>query len=103
MSTTSDRNDPGINVDRGDGQNKTYLVLTDDERANGFVRPVRKSYVHLICGGRTKIGLAIAETYARNPTFYGATFCCHCGKHFVLRDADGSHSFVWDDGSPVGD
>jgi hypothetical protein len=35
----------------------------------------------------------IAETYARQPGFYGATFCCGCGKHLpVGRDGE----FVWD-------
>jgi hypothetical protein len=28
-------------------QNKCYLVLSDEERAKGFVRPVRSSYVHV--------------------------------------------------------
>ncbi len=30
-----------------DGQQKTYLVLSDEERANGFVRPVRCAYKHV--------------------------------------------------------
>jgi hypothetical protein len=30
-----------------DGQQKNYVVLTEEERAKGFVRPVRRSYVHV--------------------------------------------------------
>jgi hypothetical protein len=35
------------------------------------------------------MGLAIAETYARDPGFYNSTFCCHCGMHKPLDE------FVW--------
>ena len=42
MSTTSDRNDPrltrGTDTEPVD-QAEAYLVLTDEERARGFVRP----------------------------------------------------------------
>jgi hypothetical protein len=42
----------------------------------------------------------IAETYARNPRFYGSTFCCQCRRYLPVRE-DGD--FVWlDDGSKVG-
>lgn len=144
-------------TDRGDGQQKSYLVLSDQERAKGFVRPVRLSYRHVGivgpqnplraltaeeheryggpdvgyvkfeaypegsqrssatgrfwtqaqldkvgkgCGAVTTMGQAIAETYAREPRFYGGTFCCHCGAHLpVGRDGE----FVWEpDGSRVG-
>ena len=43
------------------------------------------------CGTETTMGLKIAETYARNPKFYGGTFCCECGKHLPLKE------FVWKD------
>lgn len=133
-------------ADRGDGQQKGYVVLTDAERAKGFVRPVRRSYRHVGerpkhptrdltaeererhkdvgyvayeeypagsqervgsvvgrfwtaaqlasgCGSVTTMGQKIAETYARDPSFYGATFCCHCGTHPPV----GSHGeFVWE-------
>jgi hypothetical protein len=136
-----------------DGQQKTYLVLSDAERAKGFVRPVRRSYKHVGiagpklplrdltekerslyqtefakfeeyppgykgsatgrfwtqaeldkvgrgCGTVTTMGQAIAETYAREPRFYGGTFCCGCGTHLPVGE-DGE--FVWDpDGSRVG-
>lgn len=130
------------------GQQETYVVLSDDERAKGFVRPVRRSYRHVGvrpknpvrpltdeekeryaqfgyeayeeypdansgavgrfwtmqqlnsgCGTETTMGQAIAETYARDPKFYGGTFCCACGAHFPV----GEHGeFVWEDGTRVG-
>ena len=81
------------------GMQKGYIVLTEAERARGFVRPVRRTYVHEKCGVATKMGTALAETYARDPKFYSGTFCCGCGTHFPVG-ADGE--FVWDDGSKVG-
>ncbi|PKN81554.1 MAG: hypothetical protein CVU47_06460 [Chloroflexi bacterium HGW-Chloroflexi-9] len=69
---------------RPDGQQETYVVLSDEERAQGFVRPVRRSYVHEVCGTVTTMGIAIAETYARDPSFYGATFCVACRGHFPV-------------------
>lgn len=139
MSTTSDRNDPGINKKREtDGQNEAYLVLSDEERALGFVRPVRTSYKHVGvqvtgetreltgeekerfkgsgyvlfekyppdrapvegryltarqvrggCGRVTTMGRKIAETYARDPSFYGSTFCVECDEHLPVAE------FVW--------
>ena len=71
------------------GQQKGYVVLSDAERKKGFVRPVRREYTHLPCGTNTIMGQAIAETYARNPKFYGGTFCVSCQKHFPLSE------FVW--------
>ena len=29
----------------------------------------------------TTMGRAIAETYGRNPKFYGSTYCTACQKH----------------------
>lgn len=84
-------------IDPKSGQQKAYIVLSQEERAKGFIRPVRRSYVHLACKTVTTMGQTIAETYARSPTFYGATFCCHCREHFRVNE------FVWDgDGEPVG-
>lgn len=72
------------------GQQLAYVVLTEEERAKGWVRPLRQSYVHKVCGCVTKMGLAIAETYARDPKFYSGTFCVGCGVHRPLEE------FVWD-------
>lgn len=121
------------------GQHKAYWVLSEDERAKGFVRPVRHSYVHVGkrpkyplrditpeekqahgpsnaftkievypegctiasqawtdaqlhggCGAMTSMSMDIAETYARDPKFYGQTFCIRCRKHLPVGE------FVWD-------
>ncbi len=75
------------------GQQKAYVVLSAEERAKGFVRPVRRSYIHQKCGVVTTMGQSLAETYARDPNFYSGTFCCGCGTHFPVGE-DGE--FVWD-------
>lgn len=133
------------------GQQKGYVVLSAEERSRGFVRPVRRTYIHVGppapkglrdltpeeheqydqygylkfepygadkspvlgrywtqamldrlnkgCGTRTTMGLALAETAARDPHFYGGTFCCGCGAHFPVGE---SGEFVWEDGTRVG-
>jgi hypothetical protein len=146
MSLTTDPNDPrlGHGGDTVPGpQNAVYLVLSEEERAKGFVEPVRRSYRHVgdkptyplrdltleekkdhpgyakyekypdselprvgrwwtahqlaatACGEVTTMGLALCETYARNPHFYGSTYCVTCCMHlpvaeFVWIEADGS-------------
>lgn len=85
MSLTDDPHDPRL----GHGadtepvpQHGTYLVLSEEERAKGFVRPLRRKYVHTGgCGAVTTMGLALCETYARQPDFYGATYCTGCSMH----------------------
>lgn len=97
-------------------QAEVYLVLSAAERAKGFVRPVRRVYIHVGpgghevdpedpakhgrtgagCGRATTMSVELAETYARDPKFYGATYCVGCHKH--LRIAE----FVWEDGTVVG-
>jgi len=79
-----------------DGQQKEYIVLSEEERAKGFVRPYRDTYVHNPCGTATTMARSISETYARNPYFYSGTFCCGCGDHFPLDQ------FKWDDGDQLG-
>lgn len=97
---TTDPNDPrlGHGVDETPvPQNEVYLVLSEEERAKGFVRPYRDSYIHKACGKETIMGRALSETYARRPTFYGATYCSHCGKHLPVEE------FTWTaDGQQVG-
>ena len=73
------------------GQQKDYVVLSKEERAKGYVRPVRRTYIHLHCNTETQMAQEIAETYARDPYFYSATFCVHCGVHKPLDE------FVWKD------
>jgi len=97
---TIDRSDPDLYVKEANGQNKKYLILSEEERAKGFVRPVYRAYIHKRCGGVTSMGLELCETYARNPNFYGATFCAICGSHFPLIDSEGNRAFIWDKSNP---
>jgi hypothetical protein len=149
VSYTTDPNDPRLT--RGIDQNpvkqaEVYIVLSEEERSKGFIRPVRDTYRHVGekpkyplrdltpeekeqhgaygyvkyepypesesplagmywtrdrlnsgCGGVTTMGRQLAETYARDPKFYGATYCVRCGKHRPVAE------FVWDDdGEKVG-
>lgn len=146
--TTIHGTDPDkITVDPATGLQNDYVILAPEERAKGFVRPVRRTYVHVGppgpkfplrdltedektdygdygyvkfevypadyqknatgrfwsqkdldkvgkgCGSSTTMGQALAETYARNPSFYGATYCCACQDHLPVG-ADGE--FVWE-------
>ena len=97
---TVDPKDPrlghGIDVEPA-AQNAVYLVLSEEERAKGFIRPVRNSCCHTACGGITTMGDALAETYAREPKFYGSTYCVWCKMHKAVSE------FTWEpDGSTVG-
>ncbi len=100
MGVTSDPSDPRLTygADPADGpaveQAPVYLILSEEERAKGFVRPVRTSYWHTTCGQITTMGRALAETYARDPQFYGSTFCAHCQKH---RPVGAGGEFHWVD------
>jgi hypothetical protein len=47
VSTTNDPNDPRLASVGPDGMQETYLVLSEEERAPWFVRPVRRSYRHV--------------------------------------------------------
>lgn len=75
---------------KSNGQQEGYVVLAEEERAKGFVRPVRRSYQHLKCGTVTTMAKVIAESYARDPNFYSGGFCCGCRTHFPNEE------FVWD-------
>lgn len=145
MPLTTDPNDPRLGHGADDTprpQNETYLVLSEEERAKGFVRPLRNSYVHVGppgpdhplrdltdeeterfsqygyvkfepypdggsvtgnfwtqarldavgkgCRALTRMGSALAETYARDPKFYGSTYCVTCQMHRPVAE------FVWD-------
>jgi hypothetical protein len=99
------------------GQHPSYIVLCPEERIKGFTRPFRDSYKHVGrlqqlvtddgadshqvrvggCGGITTMGRALSETYARDHTFYSATFCIVCNKHLPVAE------FIWTaDGQEVG-
>jgi hypothetical protein len=94
MGLTTDRNDPGLRQIKADGQQAAYLILSEEERQKGFMMPVYRSYRHMQCGSDTHMGLALCETFARDPKFYGGTFCCHCRAHFPLQTAEGPQ-FYW--------
>jgi hypothetical protein len=57
VSLTDDPNDPRLThgADTQPGpQNEVYLVLSEEDRAKGFVRPLRRAYVHVDgCGALT--------------------------------------------------
>ncbi len=97
---TTDPNDPRLGHGADDEpvpQQQVYLVLSEEERKKGFVRPYRDKYIHKVCGAETIMGQALSETYARNPKFYGATYCAHCRMHRPVSE------FTWSaDGEVVG-
>lgn len=69
-----------------DGQYENHPTKDEGE----FVQPVRKSYVHVDeCEGTTKMGIKLAESFARDPGQYGKTFCARCGDYFPLDE------FTW--------
>lgn len=41
------------------------------------------------CFGVTTMNSSISATYARNPKFYGGTYCTRCAKHLPVEE------FVW--------
>lgn len=79
-------------IDPATGLQKGYVVLSDTERAKGFIRPFRDAYRHVACGTVVTMSRAIAETYARQPDFYSGTYCVKCQKHFPVGP-DGQ--FTW--------
>lgn len=84
-----------LEIDQKTGMQNDYVVLCPEERAKGFVRPVRQSYKHTKCGTVTRMGQSLAETFARDPKFYGGTFCCGCGTHYPVTE------FTWEPGGSV--
>lgn len=101
MSLTSDPTDARLTrgPDPADGpqvpQALAYLVLSEEERAKGFVRPLRLAYWHTTCGAVTTMAQPIGETYARQPTgFYGSTYCATCQQH---RPVGPDGEFHWCD------
>ncbi len=104
MGITDNPQDPRLTHGADDpaegpkGQAEVYLVLSEEERAKGFVRPVRRSYWHVTCGAITTMAQALAETYARQPSFYGATYCATCRLHAPVGQ-DGE--FYWCDNDNI--
>lgn len=75
-------------IDPATGMQKGYVVLKDRDPQ---VRPIRYEYTHKKCGAVTRMGQALAETYATDPTFYTGTYCIGCRTHFPVAE------FVWKD------
>lgn len=101
MPVTDDPQDPRLTHGTDSEpvtQAEAYLVLSEEERAKGFVRPLRTSYRHLACGTVTTMSLPIAESYARQPGFYGATYCCRCMRHLPVG-VTGEFLWIEQDGS----
>jgi hypothetical protein len=74
MSTTTDPNDPrlGHGVDlKPVPQHEVYLVLSEAERAKGFVRPVRQSYRHVGASGPK---YPLADLTDEQKKYYGDTY-----------------------------
>jgi hypothetical protein len=100
VGLTTDPQDPRLThgSDSLDGppveQAPVYLVLSEEERALGFVRPLRTAYWHSVCGSITTMAAPIAETYARQPDFYGGTYCVGCEVH---RPVGANGEFYWCD------
>lgn len=69
------------------GMQRGYVVLAEEERAKGFIRPFRDSYIHTKCGGLTTMARSIAETYARNPNSTAALFVLAVALIFPLGKA----------------
>lgn len=93
MSLTTDRSDPRLGRGSDDSpapQNEVYLVLPDEELKKGFVRPFRNKYIHKTCGTITIMGDKLSETYARDPKFYGSTYCASCCMHRPVWE------FIWE-------
>ena len=125
-----------------DGQLADHWVLPAEERAKGYVRPVRTSYKHVGaqpthplrdltdqekerypdrgyvkfedyppdsgaigrfwtkaglegCGAVTTMARSIAETYARDPGYYGSTFCVGCGTYRPVAAARSRFRHKW--------
>lgn len=87
LTTNPEDKDLGHGVDtKKVPQQKKYLVLSQEELDKDFVRPVRTKYVHNKCGVETKMNIRISETYARNPKFYGSTYCISCQMHLPVSE-----------------
>lgn len=71
--------------------------LTSDQLAKGFIRPIKRWYMHNVCGTITSMSNEQAEKFARVPQAFRDTYCVQCQEN---RPVD---EFIWvDDGSQVG-
>lgn len=65
-----------------DGQYENYPTVDEGE----FKQEVRTRYVHEECGETTGMRQDLAESVARNPGFYGKTYCSGCQKHVPVEE-----------------
>lgn len=72
-----------------DGQYENYPTVDEGE----FEQKPRKTYIHQDCGKATTMSAELAESVARDPTYYGKTFCAECGEHVPVDEVE------WEDGS----
>lgn len=89
MGIVTSREALDTTIEPNTGMQKTYLALPEEERAKGYVRPVRTTYTHKTCNTSTTMNIALAQTYARQPKFYQGTFCNKCKSHYPVEE------FVW--------
>lgn len=103
MTTDSENPRLGHGVDGDEvDQHEVYLVLSEEEIAKGYTRPFRDRYEHSAdlggCGTVTTMGYLLSATYARDPHFYGATYCVKCRKHLRVGER-GEFRWIERDGS----
>lgn len=65
----------------------------DEDRIGRYWTAEQLASVGKGCGTVTSMSQAIAETYARDPFFYGSTYCVGCGMH---KPVGRTGEFVWD-------
>jgi len=74
---------------KDDGQFENYPTI--DEGV--FKQEPRSVYVHVDgCKQSTKMVGDLPESVARDPEWYGRTFCVACGKHVPVEEVE------WKDG-----
>jgi hypothetical protein len=100
MGLTDDPHSSCLHEKDERGMQQCYLVLSEAERAKGFVRAVRSEYVHAAslggCGAVTWMALPLAQTYARDPHFYTGTWCGGCSAHHPV--GENGEFYWWVDG-----
>lgn len=63
------------------GDCDTFQAVTEQELKNFKAKGSFSG-----CNYTTSMGRELAETYARDPKFYGATFCSKCKMHFPVGE-----------------
>jgi len=88
-----------LEIDPATGMQKDYVVLTEEERAKGFVRPVRRDYIHT--GKRPKHPLRdlTSEERERYPEYvkfeeYPASSHPTTGRFWSAKDLNSGCGFV---------